>query len=235
MRTIPIVNPIIEITEIYSSILHFDYSLTFVCFYRNVLCNSPLYNSFHPLLLETRERDIVNFTIPTDSLFVDRKSGNLVTRFSIRSCGFAIPSSAMHSPRTCTPARFIFAHVEEINDANGQPLSFSSPSSPPIGNPPAVSYPIHMRGPYACDRVADSEHGPRVPVPIQVASSASRRTHHSSSRRSLFPPVSSRVNFFSCTLPGIFSQIRSYISHLRNAPERPSSCSRELRIFTGNP
>jgi len=110
------------------------------------------------------------------------RAGNLVARFSIRSCGFAIPSSAVHSPRTCTPARFIFAHVEEINDANGQPLSFSSPSSsPPVENPPAVSYLIHMRGPYACDRVADSEHGPRVPVPIQVASSASRRTPHSCS------------------------------------------------------
>lgn len=34
-------------------------------------------------------------------------------------------------------------------------------------------YLIHMRG--LCDRLVDSEHESRVPVPIQVASSASRR------------------------------------------------------------
>lgn len=65
------------------------------------------------------------------------------------------------------PARFIFAHVEEINDEPRQAsLLLASPPSP-IGKPlrEPVSYLIHMCGPYARDRVADSEHGPRVPVP----------------------------------------------------------------------
>lgn len=99
----------------------------------------------------------------------------------IRGC-VRLPRVRVHRPD-------LFSRTSKKSMTNSrQPLSFSLSllSSPigAIGNPPAVSYLIHMRGPYACDRVADSEHGPRVPVPIQVASSASRRIHRS-------PPTSS--------------------------------------------
>lgn len=95
-----------------------------------------------------------------------------------------------HSPRSYTQIRFIFAYRRNQQRSDNLFLSLSLFPLPPlfclllllffaIENPPAVFYPIHMRGSCARDRVVDSEHGSRVPVPIQVASSVSRRIHHS--------------------------------------------------------
>lgn len=114
------------------------------------------------------------------------------------------------SPCICEYRRDLFSYIEEIND---KPITsrLLSPSPPPSprGNPPVVPRSIHMRGPYVCNRIVNSEHGPRVPVPIQVVSSTSRRRTHPRFRPSLLLLVSSRVNSVSRNPLGIL--LESYV------------------------
>lgn len=154
---------------------------------------------------------------------MDRKSDNLIARFSIRTCGFVISSvirGAFASVRVLYIHRFIFAHVEEINDEQPTASLFllSTLSSAPVENPPAVSYLIYMHGPCACDRVANSEHGPRVPVPIQVVSSVSRRIYRSPSTSSSSSCIVAREFRFM----RFCSYLLRYETIYFSPPERPS-------------
>lgn len=118
------------------------------------------------------------FTLVSRVARVRRATFNSSLRFRRRGR----PSRVIHA-FPLVYRRDLFSYIEEINDEpiTSHSLSLLLSSLFAIGKPLVVSHPIHMRGPYVCNRVVNSEHGPRVPVPIQVVSSASRRTHLSSS------------------------------------------------------
>lgn len=152
-----------------------------------------------------------------------------------------------HSPHSYTQIRFIFVHRR--NQRRSDNFFLSLPLFPlptllclfllffTVENPPAVFYPIHMRGSCARDRVVDSEHGSRVPVPIQVASSVSRRIHHSFSSSC---SSSSRVHTYRHAWILLGSDLLRYsLGHgrffIRFHPRVPfviSRCWKKLQIFT---
>lgn len=111
-------------------------------------------------------------------------------------------------------------------------LSFSPPPPPPfaVENPSTVFfYLIDMLDSCARDRVVDSEHGSRVPVPIQVASSAHPGEYTIRFHPSVPPPrlyihihISPSVNFISLWQAYFFIRSTSafFIKHISRCSER---------------
>lgn len=156
------------------------------------------------LFSRQRKRSVVNSSVVSHR-FAGSRGLSMLLDFSSRFRAIVRPLFAAHFPLVYAYRRDLFSYIEEINDKPITSRPSSSRSSSPV-----VPRSIHMHGPYVCNRIVNSEHGPRVPVPLFKYSIP---THPDDEHTLVFVPslpapcISSRVNSGFAQ----FSRLGSYV------------------------